>query len=87
AIKYGEVSGDSAYILVMFEDEKAREGVDPLKPTPALCHFSALAKRQLAQLKPGQRVVVSGRIADPDMAGQLLGTRLKECELLAVPEE
>lgn len=87
AITQGKVSGASAYILVMFEDEKARAGVGPLKPAPALCHFSALAKRQLAELRPGQRIVVSGQIADPDMAGQLLGTRLKECELLAVPKE
>lgn len=84
AITQGQVSGDSAYILVMFEDEKAREGIGPLKPAPALCHFSALAKRQLEELQPGQKIVVSGRIADPDMAGQLLGTRLKECELVAV---
>lgn len=76
-------SRDDSYILVMFEDAAALQGVGGLKPAPALCHFPADAKRRLAQLRHGQRIVVTGTLTNPGMTGQLMGTELRQCKLLS----
>lgn len=85
-ITLAEVHRDDAYILVMYANEADRRA-SPLRPGPALCHFPAIAKRKLSELRAGQQIVVSGVIGNPQLTGQLLGTELQNCELVAALDD
>lgn len=70
------------FLLSMYESEAVRTSTI-LGRAPALCVLSESARNQVADLKPGQRVVIQGTLAAPEtMHGNLLGTRLYNCEIL-----
>jgi hypothetical protein len=72
----------SRFLLAMYESEAVRSST-ALGRAPALCMLSESARGQVAELKPGQRVVIKGTLAAPEtLHGSLLGTRLYNCEIL-----
>lgn len=51
------------------------------------CWFSAAAKNQLDVLKPGQRIVIRGTLANAEPLGTLLCTDLNQCEIIAAEDD
>lgn len=75
-------SESQRFILAMYESESVRNSKD-LGRAPALCWLSESARNHVADLKPGQKLIIKGTLAAPETVhGTLLGTRVYNCEIL-----
>jgi hypothetical protein len=75
-------SETNRFLLSMYDSEQSRTST-ALGRAPALCGLPESAREQVADLKPGQRVIIKGPLAAPEtLHGTLIGTRLYNCEIL-----
>ena len=72
----------SQFILVLYEDRETLASKS-LGRAPALCLFPRDAADDLNALERGQQIVLEGTFAANTLHGQLLGTRLYKCEIIA----
>jgi hypothetical protein len=70
------------FLLVMYESRQTLES-QALGRAPALCIFPGESSDGLQELQRGAEIVVQGTFAAERLHGELLGTRLYDCRLIA----